>query len=40
MFNWKDELLNLGIAQDLVVDLMSAMNSYSETERAFPSPFG
>jgi hypothetical protein len=39
MFNWKDELLNLGIAQDLVTDLMSAMNSYSETERAFPSPF-
>ena len=32
MFNWKDELLNLGIAQDLVADLMSAMNSYSETE--------
>lgn len=29
MFNWKDELLNLGIAQDLVADLMSAMNSYS-----------
>jgi hypothetical protein len=41
MFNWKDELLNLGIAQDLVADLMSAMNSYPETERAFPqvSPF-
>jgi hypothetical protein len=31
MFNWKDELLNLGITQDLVADLMSAMNSYSET---------
>lgn len=42
MFNWKDELLNLGIAQDLVADLMSAMNIYSETERSFPSesPFG
>ena len=39
MFNWKDELLNLGIAQDLVADLMSAMNSYSQTERTFPSPF-
>ena len=39
MFNWKDELLNLGIAQDLVADLMSAMNSYSDYERAFPSPF-
>ena len=39
MFYWKDELLNLGITSDLVADLMSAMNSYSETERAFPSPF-
>jgi len=39
MFYWKDELLNLGIDQDLVADLMSVMNSYSETERAFPSPF-
>jgi hypothetical protein len=39
MFNWKDELLNLGIEQDLVADLMSAMNSYSETECLFsPSP--
>ena len=28
MFNWKDELLNLGIDEDLVADLMSAMNSY------------
>jgi hypothetical protein len=33
MFNWKDELLNLGIDEDLVADLMSAMNSYSETVR-------
>ena len=42
MFNWKEELLILGIAQDLVADLMSAMNSYSETERSFTSesPFG
>ena len=28
MFNWKDGLLNLGIDEDLVADLMSAMNSY------------
>ena len=39
MFNWKDELLNLGIAQDLVAGLMSLMNSYSDSEHAFPSPF-
>ena len=39
MFNWKDELLNLGIDEDLVAELMSAMNSYSESERTFPSPF-
>jgi len=31
MFNWKDELLNLSIEQDLVADLLSAMNSYSES---------
>ena len=36
---WKDELLNLSINQDLVADLMSVMNSYSETEHTFPSPF-
>jgi hypothetical protein len=42
MFNWKDELLNLGISQDLVSDLMTAMNTYSDTERSFTSesPFG
>jgi hypothetical protein len=42
MFNWKEELLNLGVTQDLVADLMTAMNSYSDTERSFPSesPFG
>jgi hypothetical protein len=41
MFNWKDELLNLGITQDLVADLMTAMNSYSDSERSFSyeSPF-
>ena len=39
MLNWKEELLNLGISQDLVADLMTVMNSYSDTEcsLAFPS---
>ena len=42
IFNWKEELLILGISQDLVAGLMSAMYSYSETERPFSSesPFG
>ena len=41
MYNWKEELLILGIAQDLVADLLSAMNSYSQNERSFlsESPF-
>ena len=41
MFNWKEELLNLGITQDLVADLMTAMNTYSDSERSFPfeTPF-
>ena len=39
MFNWKNELLNIGIGQDLMADLMSVMNFYSETEY-FTSPIG